>query len=55
MARRKLSDAGIKRLEKPGIYSDGDGLFLRIRKGRSRQWFFIFKRSGKRAEIGLGG
>lgn len=55
MPRHKLSDAGIRRLDKPGIYSDGDGLFLRVRKGGSRQWFFIYKRSGKRTEIGLGG
>lgn len=55
MARHKLSDAGIKRLEKPGIYSDGDGLFMRVRKGGSRQWFFIYKRDGRRTEIGLGG
>ncbi|MBL9066467.1 MAG: integrase arm-type DNA-binding domain-containing protein [Sphingopyxis sp.] len=55
MARHKLTEAAIKRLEKPGIYSDGDGLFLRVRKGGSRQWFFITRRGGKRAEIGLGG
>lgn len=55
MARFKLSETGIRRLDKPGIYGDGDGLFLRVRRGGSRQWFFIFKRAGKRTEIGLGG
>lgn len=55
MARHKLSETEIKRLEKPGIYSDGDGLFLRVRKGGSRQWLFIYKRSGQRTELGLGG
>lgn len=55
MARFKLSETAIKRLDSPGIYGDGDGLFLRVRKGGSRQWFFIFKRDGKRTEIGLGG
>jgi len=55
MARFKLSETAIKRIDKPGIYGDGDGLFLRVRKGGSRQWFFIFKRDGKRSEIGLGG
>src|SRR5688572_24968702 len=55
MARHKLTDTEIKRLDRPGIYSDGDGLFLRVRKGGSRQWFFIYKRGGKRSEIGLGG
>ena len=55
MARHKLSESNLKRLDKPGIYSDGDGLFIRVRKGGSRQWFFIYKRAGKRTEIGLGG
>lgn len=55
MARHKLSESNLKRLDKPGIYGDGDGLFLRVRKGGSKQWFFIFKRAGKRTEIGLGG
>jgi integrase len=55
MARHKLSDTGVKRLGKPGIYSDGDGLYLRVRKGGSKQWTFIFKRGGKRVELGLGG
>ncbi len=55
MARFKLTDTAIRKLDKPGIYSDGDGLFLRVRKGGSRQWLFIYRRGGKRAEIGLGG
>ena len=54
-ARHKLSDAAIKRLETPGVYSDGDGLFIRVRKGGSKQWLFIYRRGGKRTEIGLGG
>lgn len=55
MARNKLSETKIKGLTKPGIYSDGDGLYLRVRAGGSRQWVFIHKRDGKRTETGLGG
>lgn len=55
MARNKLSETKIKKLDAPGIFSDGDGLFLRVRAGGSKQWFFIYKRDGKRTEIGLGG
>lgn len=55
MARNKLSETRIRTLTKPGIYSDGDGLYLRVRSGGSKQWFFIFKRDGKRNEVGLGG
>lgn len=55
MARFKLTETKIKKLDKAGIYSDGDGLFIRVRAGGSKQWFFIYKRGGKRTEIGLGG
>lgn len=55
MARNKLSESRIRTLTKAGIYSDGDGLYLRVRAGGSRQWFFIFRRGQDRKEIGLGG
>lgn len=61
MARNKLSETRIRTLNKAGIYSDGDGLFLRVRNvitsdiPPSKQWVFIFKRQGQRTEIGLGG
>jgi integrase len=55
LARNKLSETAIKRLDKPGIFSDGDGLFLRVRDGGSKQFVFIFRRGKARREIGLGG
>ncbi|MHA6731090.1 tyrosine-type recombinase/integrase [Devosia sp. A369] len=55
MARNKLSETRIRTLEKAGIFSDGDGLYLRIRAGGSKQFVFIYKRNGQRTEIGLGG
>lgn len=55
MARNKLTETKVRKLDKPGIYSDGDGLYLRVRAGGSKQWVFIFKRNGKRTEEGLGG
>ena len=55
MARHKLSESNLKKIDKPGIYGDGDGLFLRVRSGGSRQWFFIYRRGTTRTEIGLGG
>ncbi|MBZ9815057.1 tyrosine-type recombinase/integrase [Mesorhizobium sp. CA7] len=54
MARNKLSETRIRTLP-VGIHSDGDGLFLRVRKEGSRQWFFIFRRGTARKELGLGG
>ncbi len=36
-----------------GMYSDGGGLFLRVR-GHSKVWLFRFTRDGKKREMGLG-
>lgn len=55
MARNKLTETKIKGLDKPGIYGDGDGLWLRVQRGGSRNWLFIYRRGPDRTEIGLGG
>lgn len=55
MARNRLTETKIRKLSEAGVYSDGDGLYLRVRAGGSKQWIFIYKRAGKRTEIGLGG
>lgn len=55
MAINKLTETKIRKLDKPGIYSDGGGLFLRVRASGSKSWVFVYKRDGKRAELGLGG
>jgi integrase len=54
MARNLLSETRIPKL-KPGIHSDGDGLFIRVHDSGSRNWLFIYKRDKKRNELGLGG
>ena len=41
-------------LIKPGVYSDGGGLYLRVRKSGSRSWLFICMIRGRRRELGLG-
>ncbi|MDR4306982.1 integrase arm-type DNA-binding domain-containing protein [Chelatococcus sambhunathii] len=55
MVWRKLADSNLRKLDKPGVYSDGGGLYLRVRSGGSRQWIFIYRRGAIRREIGLGG
>ncbi len=55
MARNKLSETRIRTLSKPGVYSDGEGLYLRVRAGGSKQWLFIYRRGDARVELGLGG
>lgn len=55
MPRHRLSEKQCKALSIPGIYTDGDGLYFRVRPEGSKQWLFIYRREGKRCELGLGG
>ena len=56
-----LTAAGIRSvLANPGVHSDGDGLFLKVRADRagnagSAQWFVRIQFDGKRRDYGLGG
>lgn len=53
-ATTKLSDKAIKALAKAGRYSDGGGLYLRVKGTGGKSWSFMWKRSGLQREIGLG-
>lgn len=50
----KLSVRRTNELRVPGRYADGNGLYLHIRKGGSRQWILRTTVQGKRCDIGLG-
>lgn len=52
-ARNKFSVRQVAAITAPGIYSDGGGLYLRIRSA-GRSWFYIGTLHGKRIELGLG-
>lgn len=52
-ARNKLNIKQVAAISKPGIYSDGGGLYLRIRS-TGRSWIFIGTFIGQRFELGLG-
>lgn len=52
-ARNKLNVRQIAGLTRVGIYSDGGGLYLRVRPS-GRSWFYIGTLNGKRFEMGLG-
>ena len=47
-ARRAASEIS------PGRHSDGGGLYLNVTDTGARSWLFIWKRGGKRREMGLG-
>jgi hypothetical protein len=49
-----LTARNIDTAKKTGRYSDGNGLYLVVRPGGSRQWAFLYRRDGKLKEMGLG-
>ncbi len=52
-ARNKLTVRQVAAITRPGVHSDGGGLYLRIRPS-GRSWFYIGTFKGKRFELGLG-
>jgi integrase len=56
--RNKLTARGVGALSKPGKYSDGGGLYLRIDSDGSsvrRRWIFRFVWRDRKREMGVGG
>ena len=51
----RLTDRGVRALDRPGKYGDGGGLYLNIARGGSKSWLQRVTVDGKRREIGLGG
>ena len=49
-----LTARTIETAKEPGRYSDGNGLYLVVRPGGSKQWMFLYRRDGKLREMGLG-
>lgn len=56
MARQMkiLTPLGVQREKKPGLYHDGGGLYLRVKEGGAKSWFYRFMIAGKRRDMGLG-
>src|SRR2546430_16114572 len=53
-AVKKLSARAVATIAKPGRHSDGDGLYLNVTRSGARSWLFMWKKDGKRREMGLG-
>jgi integrase len=49
-----LTSRMVETSKEPGRYSDGNGLYLAVRSGGSKQWAFIYRRDGRLREMGLG-
>jgi integrase len=50
----RLDALKIKRLNSPGLYADGAGLYLQVSGTGARSWIFRFKRDGRTRDMGLG-
>lgn len=57
MAREpgRLTALAASRAKKPGLYSDGGGLYLQVAPSGARSWIFRYQKSGRRRYMGLGG
>jgi integrase len=56
MARgsEKLSALAVKQAQKPGLYGDGRGLYLRVGDGAAKSWVLRYMVAGRAREMGLG-
>ncbi len=56
MARKSNSLTAIKvaKLNEPGRYADGNGLYLQVSEWRTKAWLFRFERGGRERQMGLG-
>lgn len=50
----KLSVKKVERLNEPGRYGDGRGLYLQVSPTGSKSWLFRYERSGSEKMMGLG-
>jgi integrase len=50
----KLTARRVETLTKPGRYSDGGNLYLRISPSGSKKWTFFYRWGDKRKDLGLG-
>lgn len=50
----RLKALAVNQNTKPGLYSDGGGLYLQIMKAGAKSWLFRYMRQGKARSMGLG-
>lgn len=51
---KKLTARQVQTLTKPGLHSDGGGLYLEIDASGAKRWTFIYQWNKKRKQMGLG-
>jgi integrase len=51
---QKLSALFVGRVQKPGMYADGGGLYLQVTSSGAKSWIFRFEINGRERAMGLG-
>jgi Arm DNA-binding domain len=51
---KKLTDAAVRAMAKPGLHADGDSLYLQISPALTKSWIFRKRHDGKHRKLGLG-
>ena len=51
---KRLTARTVETVTTAGRHADGDGLYLTVRPGGSKQWIFLFRSNGRLREMGLG-
>lgn len=49
-----LTSRHVQTEKRPGLYADGDGLYLQVTAAGSKSWTFRFQINGRRRDMGLG-
>lgn len=50
----KLTAIGVRSIKEAGRFADGNGLYLQVAPGGSKQWLLRYKVSGRERQMGLG-
>ena len=51
---KRLTARRVETVSKPGMYADGDGLYLQVTSATAKSWIYRFMLNGKAREMGLG-
>ena len=49
-----LSARAVQTMKAPGMFADGDGLYLQVTASGAKSWVFRYQLAGRRRDMGLG-
>src|SRR5947207_15325475 len=51
----RLSDRTIRAAKQPGLYADGNGLYVKVTEAGTKSWIFRYRTGNRQHDLGLGG